>query len=171
MLKAIQVVGIVGFFICLSMMYMTNLGVRGIREHAPSFQSPDMRFHYSVEQLIQTFEEIGELGRSIYKKYLVLDCVFIFCFAVVMLTTTDLLFPNALIRNALYVLCIGRAVLDALENCFLLFVLKDYPMVNTASVTICSYFTTFKFVLLYIWIAAVSAQAVRFGIYKIKGPL
>ena len=69
------------FLICLALMYLTDLGVRGIRRYDSSFHSPDMKFHYSVKQVMETFERIGETGRLIYQKYLILDCLFTLFFS------------------------------------------------------------------------------------------
>ncbi|MCI1959374.1 MAG: hypothetical protein LKJ25_07095 [Clostridia bacterium] len=169
MWKFVKVAGIIGFLICLYIMYMTNLGVRGIREYAPSFQLPDMKFHYSVGQIIQTFEEIGGAGRAIYQKYMFLDFVFTLCFVIVMLTITNLLFAGTIIRNFMYVVCVFRAVFDTLENIFLLTALRNYPKTNVPIITLCSYFTSFKFVSLYIWIFALIIQIALLGLIEIKG--
>lgn len=168
MWKFVKIAGIIGFLLCPCIMYMTNLGVRGIRKYDPSFQSPDMNFHYSVGQITQTFEKIGESGRAIYQKYLFLDFIFTLCFVIVMLTITDFLFTGTIIRNCLYVVCVLRAVFDTLENIFLLIVLRNYPITNVPMITLCSYFTSIKFVLLDIWIFALIIQIALSGLIKIK---
>ena len=134
----IQTIGIVGFLICLALMYLTDLGVRGIRRYDSSFHSPDMKFHYSVKQVMETFERIGETGRLIYQKYLILDCLFTLFFLIVML---------------LFAVCVLRAIFDLLEIGFLIKVLKKYPEINKSILKWCSYFTTTKFLCLYLWIA------------------
>lgn len=169
MWKLVKVVGIIGFLICLYIMYMTNLGVRGIREYAPSFQSPDMKFHYSVGQITQTFEQIGIAGRAIYQKYLFLDFIFTLCFAIVMLTITNFLFTGTIIRNFMYLVFVLRAVFDTLENLLLLTAVRSYPIANVTMITLCSYFTSIKFVLLYIWIFALIIQISLLYLTKIKG--
>ncbi len=168
MVRFIQTVGIIGFFICLSIMYMTNHGVRGIQKYYPSFQIPDMRFHYSAEQITNDFERIGNAGRTIYQKYLYLDFVFIICFIILMLTISNSLFSRTIIRNFLFAICILRALFDILENSFLLSVLKNYPSINKSVISVCSYFTSFKFIMLYIWIFALIIQLILMGITKIK---
>ena len=149
----IQTIGIVGFLICLALMYLTDLGVRGIRRYDSSFHSPDMKFHYSVKQVMETFERIGETGRLIYQKYLILDCLFTLFFLIVMLAITNKLITNPSVGNILFVVCVLRAIFDLLENGFLIKVLKKYPEINKSILKWCSYFTTTKFLCLYLWIA------------------
>lgn len=168
MLRFIQTVGIIGFFICLSIMYMTNHGVRAIQKYYPSFQIPDMKFHYSVEQITHDFERIGNAGRMIYQRYLYLDFIFIICFIILMLTISNSLFSRTAIHNFLFAVCILRALFDILENSFLLSVLKNYPSINKSAISVCSYFTTFKFIMLYIWIFVLIIQLILMGIPKLK---
>ena len=106
------------FLICLALMYLTDLGVRGIRRYDSSFHSPDMKFHYSVKQVMETFERIGETGRLIYQKYLILDCLFTLFFLIVMLAITNKLITNLSVGNILFVVCVLRAIFDLLENGF-----------------------------------------------------
>lgn len=167
MIRTIQTVGIIGFFVCLTIMYLTPYGVRGIRSFDPTFQMPDMKFHYSVEQLTLAFEKIGSNGRDIYQKYLVLDCAFVFCFGIIMLTITNYLFTG-LPRNILIVVCVLRGVFDLLENCFLILVLKNYPDTNKQFLTLCSFFTTIKFIMLYIWIASIILQIMLLVFLKMQ---
>lgn len=148
----IQTIGIVGFFICLAVMYLTDLGVRGIRRYDSSFQSPDMKFYYSVKQVFETFERIGVAGRLIYQKYLILDCLFTLFFLIVMLTITNRLITDPSVGSFLFVVCVLRAAFDLLENSFLLIVLKKYPIINNSIIRWCSCFTTTKFLCLYLWI-------------------
>lgn len=168
MWKFVKLVGIIGFLMCLFIMYMTNLGVHGIQKYDPSFQSPDMKFHYSIGEITQTFDKIGGAGRAIYQKYLYLDCVFTLCFVIVMLTITSWLFTGTLIRNFMFVVCILRALFDILENIFLIIVLRNYPTANVSMITLCSYFTSIKFIFLYIWIFVLIIQIALFGLAKIK---
>lgn len=168
MIRLIQTIGIIGFFVCIGIMYMTSHGIRGIREYDPAFQMPDMKFHYSVEEITQSFEQIGMGGRAIYQKYLLLDFVFILCFAIVMLTITDLVFTG-MVRNLLFIVCILRGLFDVLENSFLLLVLKNYPTINKQLIVTSSYFTTCKFIMLYIWIFAMAIMIGLSIIFKVQG--
>lgn len=168
MIWFIQIAGIIGFFVCLVVMYLTPYGVHGIRAYDPTFQMPDMKFHYSVEQITQAFERIGANGRELYQKYLVLDCIFVFCFGILMLTITNRLFTGSS-RNILLVICVLRGIFDILENILLIVVLRYFPMANTQLVSLCSYFTTLKFIMLYIWILATAFQVAQFGIIKMMG--
>lgn len=170
MIRFMQTVGIIGFFVCLAIMYFTPYGVRGLREYDPTFEMPDMKFHYSVEHITQALEKIGTDGRNLYQKYLVLDCVFVLCFGTLMLTITGYFFKG-LPCNILYVVCILRGLFDILENFLLITVLKNFASVNIHLVRLCSYFTTFKFIMLYIWVAAIAVHFALIGIEKLRHPI
>lgn len=167
MLKVIKIIGAIGFVFCLSIMYMTEHGIRGIQKYEPSFRPLDMRFHYSSETVKQTFNEICEGGRIAYRNFLVLDFIFIACFLIIMLTISGAVFILPIVRNTLYVVCISRALFDILENTLLLFMLVRYPVFNDTWAIICSWFTTLKFIMLYIWIMAVIVQLFIHGILKL----
>lgn len=154
----IQIVGIIGFFLCLVIMYITPYGVRGIQVYDPEFQLPDMKFHYTAEQITHTFEQIGSEGRASYQKYFILDSVFILCFLIVMVKITYVLFSGSPIRRLLFAVCILGAIFDILENSFMFIILKNYPVINVPMITMCSYFTTIKFLLLYTWILVIIIQ-------------
>lgn len=164
----IQIGGIIGFFICLVIMYCTPYGIRGIRKYDSAFQMPDMKFHYSVEELTKTFEKIGVDGQAIYQNYLVLDCIFVVCFGICMLTLTHNLFTG-LSRNILFFVCFLRGFFDLLENFLLLFLLKSSYTNNIYLASLCSYLTTFKFIMLYIWIVAIIVHFTFTGIIKLRG--
>lgn len=151
MLKLIQIVGISGFFITLSIMYLTDLGVRGIRKIDPSFQSPDMKLHYSASQIAETFEKMDAPGRALYQKYLILDCAFAIFLLIVMLMITCLLLNESKLRFVLFAVCIFRGVFDILENILLLRALGMYPKMN-GQLAFCSLATTFKFMMLGLWV-------------------
>lgn len=91
---------------------MTNLGVHGVQKCNPSFQSLDMKFHYSSELLLQTFDQIGETGRTIYQNYLFLDSIFTICFLIVMLTITNSLFTKGVLQNIVFIICILKALFE-----------------------------------------------------------
>lgn len=160
MWKLTQTIGIVGFLICLSIMYLTDLGARGIRKFDASFKPPDMKFHYSVEQMTKVLEQIGYGGRTIYQRYLILDCFFTLFFLIVMLTITTSLVTGKVAVLFMIAVSLFRAVFDLLENLLLLRVFSYYPAVNTLIIKLCSWFTTIKFLWLYVWIAALIVQIV-----------
>lgn len=169
MKRLIQTVGIIGFFLCLAIMYVTPYGIRGIQVYDPTFQLPDMKFHYSAEQITHTLEQIGNEGRTIYQKYFLLDSVFLLCFLIVMATITFLLFTGSTTRKLLLAVCILRAIFDVLENSFMIIIVKSYPAINKTMIMICSYFTTIKFVLLYTWTLVIIIQLGLLGFQKLRG--
>jgi hypothetical protein len=149
-------------------MYMTDHGIRGIQTFDHSFRLLDMCFHYSSETVKQTFEQISEGGRKAYQKYLVLDFIFIVCFLITMITISDAVLVSPHIRTFFYIVCGLRALFDVFENILLLCMLGQYPVFNNTLATICSWFTTFKFIMLYIWLLSISMQAVVFGVNSLR---
>lgn len=152
MVRIMKLFGLLGFIVCLFIMYATSHGIRGIQRFDRSFRLLDMRFHYSSDIVKQTFEKIDEGGRKAYQSFLLLDFFFIICFLIVMLTITDAVFATPHDRGTIYVLCVLRALFDILENLLLLRMLAKYPVFNETLASICSWFTTLKFIMLYIWL-------------------
>lgn len=153
--KIVKIIGIFGFVACLGIMYLTDHGIRGIKKYDSSFRLLDMRFHYNTETVVRTLKGLNEGGRRAYGKFLCLDFVFIACFLVTMLTVTEAISLPPLVKGILFALCFLRALFDILENTFLLFLLSRYPSVNEVPAFLCSWFTTLKFIMLYLWFAAV----------------
>ncbi len=156
MAGTIKLIGIFGFVICLLIMYLTDHGIRGIQTFDRSFRLLDMRFHYNSQIVKQTFEQISEGGRLAYQRYLVLDFIFIICFFITMIAISDAVFVSPHIKTILYIVCGLRALFDIFENILLLYMLGQYPVFNPALTTICSWFTTFKFIMLYLWLLSIA---------------
>ncbi len=164
-MKIINVIGITGFLLCLLLMQTTNHGPRGIQKFDPSFRLPDMRFHYSGKSLKPVLERIGEEGRKAYKRFLLLDFIFITCFLITMLVITNAGFVSNPVRILLTITAVLRAVLDVTENTLLLFMLNKYPEFNEKAAVICSWSTTVKFIMLYSWLLLL---AIQFVIHRIN---
>lgn len=158
MLWVTKIAGIAGVIICLVLMYATDHGIPGIQKFDRTFRLLDMRFHYNSEAVQQSFEQIGVGGRTAYRKFLILDFAFIACFLVTMLTITRASVPFPLMRTIIYVVCVLRAIFDILENCLLLSMLTRYPVFSTTAANLCSWFTTLKFIMLYLWLLVLVAQ-------------
>ncbi len=157
-LKVISLIGFLGFLVSLFIMYRTDYGIRGIQAHSPSFRLLDMRFYYNPDTVKQTFEQIGEGGRYAYQRYLVLDFIFILCFFVTMITVSNFGRINVQIRTMLCILCGMRALFDVIENLLLIHMLRQYPSFNEFLASACSWFTTFKFIMLYFWLLIILLQ-------------
>lgn len=155
----IKIIGVVGLFACLLVMYMTDHGIRGIQKYDPSFRLLDMRFRYSSATVEQTFAQIGREGRTAYKKYLVLDFIFIAFLLVTMITVTDAVYISARVRIILYIICGMRALFDIIENLLLLRLLEQFPSLSQTMAEVCSWFTTFKFIMLYLWLTGLLLKA------------
>lgn len=152
----IIIFGIIGFFVCLFVMYRTNHGIPGIQKYDPNFMLLDMRFRYNSNSLYNTFDNIGKDGIKAYKNYLLLDFCFIACFLIVMIAITSKVTTNIVIRNVLIGFAILRAILDVLENTILIILLNMYPDESTFMADFCSWATTLKFISLYLWIVGIA---------------
>lgn len=170
MVKVTKVVGIAGLIICLLLMYTTDHGIPGIKKFDSAFTLLDMRFHYNSEAVQQCFEQIGAGGRTAYLSILILDFVFIACLLITMLTITKAAVTLPRIRTTLYIVCVLRAILDILENCFLLSMLNRYPVFSTSAANLCSWFTTFKFIMLCLWLLVLVARGLSTLVQKSTSP-
>lgn len=151
-LKSITYLGVTGFFLILIIMYTTSWGIPGIRRYDAEFRLLDMRFRYNPDMVRTTFKAIGSAGRGIYSRYLVLDFAFIACFFIVMSAITDALIMAPQLRQALSVFILLRALFDGLENTILMILLNRYPRINITLASLCSWATTLKFIMLFIWL-------------------
>jgi len=158
--RIMKILGILGFLVCLGFMYMTDLGICGIRKAVPAFRVLDMRFHYNSETVGQVLDQLGENGRLAYQRYLVLDFAFILFFFLTMLAISDSAMISMNIKPILYILCGLRALFDILENIMLIHMLRQYPSFNSTLAGICGWITTMKFLMLFIWLIGILSQAV-----------
>jgi hypothetical protein len=136
-------------------MYGTQHGIPGIRQSQAEFELLDMQFHYNSYTVYQTFANLQDTGRRAYRNFLLLDYCFILFFLVVMAAITLKLTVPGSFRTIMLGIAISRAILDILENSFLLGLLHSYPQQHNLVATLCSWFTTFKFIALYLWLAIV----------------
>jgi len=166
-MQIIKFIGIAGFVICLYIMYATNHGVKGLRSYDPNFKLLDMRFHYNAADVTETFTKLGERGRTAYQNFWVLDFFFITCFIVVQIAIVNSIDMINPIRNGLLILSILRAVFDIAENSMLIYLIKKYPTQNNQLVTMCSWVTTSKFVVLDFWYLGVGGVLLYLLIKKI----
>lgn len=85
-----------------------------------------------------------------------------------MLTISHFLFAETVIYHFLITVCMLRALFDVLENSIFLLVLHNYPAINKIMINLCSNFTSFKFIMLYIWMFSVAIQLIFLGFSKIQ---
>lgn len=83
-----------------------------------------------------------------------LDCMFTLFLLIVMFAITNSLITTVPVCYFMFLISIFRAVFDLLENSTLLKVLRIYPFLKKTLVQWCSWFTTIKFICLYMWIFA-----------------
>ena len=142
MLNIIKYIGIIGFFVCLIIMYATNHGIRSIRKYDADFKLLDMQFHYTADNVNESFNKLGSDGRSAYRNYWILDFFFIACLLIVMIAIVGVISMTDWVKNVLIILAVSRAVFDAIENSILLYLIGKYPIQNNSLATICSWITT-----------------------------
>lgn len=119
----------------------------------------DMRFHYDSFDVYQLFNILGDNGRLIYIKNLVIDFVFISSFAIIQGFVLKKVMGKKLLSSKLSVvvnLAYFRGLLDVLENILLFILLLVYPNRLVPLSTVVGYVTTAKFIILLVWMVAVS---------------
>jgi len=151
-MNIIFIIGIIGFFICLFIMYRTKHGIPGIRKYDTDFRLLDMQFRYDNEIVYTTFTRIGQEGRKAYKNFLLVDFIFIACFFVVMTAISLNLTNNITTRFVLISLAALRALFDITENTLLIILINTYPQRKKLMADLCSWSTTLKFISLFLWI-------------------
>lgn len=155
MYLVITLLTIGGFLGSLFIMYNTEHGIPGIKKYDQEFKLLDMRFRYNSNILYNTFEIIGKEGRNAYKKYLIVDFIFIFFFLVLKLLISFKITNSPFILYILIFFVVIRAVFDIIENTILIFLLNISPKKNYFWARICSWVTTFKFIALYLWLISI----------------
>lgn len=117
------------------------------------FRMPDMRFHYTADELYAIFGEAGEAGRPLMRRYWLLDFGFILFFLGAMVSVS---LNVAGYGTALFWLMAGtsvaRAVLDVAENGLLLALLGACPARKNGLAGLTGFVTSAKFVCLYAWV-------------------
>lgn len=169
MKKMIAIIGVIGFVICIVIMYTTDIGHMGLQRYDASAQLFDMSFeHYEIEDISGTFEKLGIEGRGLYQNYWMLDYFFIVCFGVVMVTIANLITSKGVVRKLLIVVTILRAIFDLVENTSLFYLSIIYPRGNELLGTTASWATTFKFITLYLWTTGVVVILIYLVIQKMR---
>lgn len=138
------------FIIILAFMEVSPIGSARLKALSGGTGMLDMEFGYSPAQVYGFLNRIGDAGQQIYKALLGLD----YPFAVVFMLLQALLITNLLQRaginhsglQLLNLLPFVRSALDALENCFLLAILFQYPAQSPALVAMSSTLTITKLV-------------------------
>jgi hypothetical protein len=137
--------------IVLAFMEVSPIGSARLKALSGGTGMLDMEFGYSPAQVYGFLDRIGDAGQQIYKALLGLD----YLFAVVFMLLQALLITNLLQRaginhsglQLLNLLPFVRSALDALENCFLLAILFQYPVQLPALVAASSALTITKLVM------------------------
>lgn len=154
-MKVFSWIGLIGFVMCLIIMYTTNHGIPGIRKHDPNFRLLDMQFHYRSDTVYDTFDKLGKEGRKAYQNYWILDFFFIVCFLTVQITVVNIIDKRSALRIILIMLSVLRGLFDVIENGILIYLIGKFPEQNNQLASFCSYMTTSKFIALYLWIIGI----------------
>jgi hypothetical protein len=136
--------------IILTLMEASPIGSVRLKALSGGTGMLDMEFGYNPVQVYGFLNRIGDAGLQLYKALLGLD----YLFAVVFMLLQALLITNLLQRaginhpnlQMLNLLPFVRSALDALENCFLLAILFQYPVQLPALVAVSSAVTISKLV-------------------------
>ena len=136
--------------------YLMDFSPRGLRHvqvDGKPFQMPDMRLHYSADDLYRLFEQAQD-NRPRMRRYWLLDFGFIACFLGVMLAIgRNIAHTNATLELLMGIAAIIRATFDVAENCLLLSLYRAYPARKNRLATVAGAVTTTKFLFLFAWVA------------------
>lgn len=135
-----------------------SIGIDRLKELNGGIGMLDMQFGYTGFQVYNMLDNIGLGGRILYSKLLCIDFLFIFVYTAFHFLVIAGLIKKASLNdyfNIINVLPLLRSVLDVIENCFLLLILCNYPVMMLTLVNICSMVTIIKLILNYIIIAII----------------
>ncbi len=167
MKKIVRLIGVIGFVICLILMYTTDLGHIGLQKYDADFSLLDMKFHYSVNNIEDTLEGLGSGGRSAYRNFWLLDYAFIACFLIVMLSMVNRYVQNNRAKKVLITLAVMRACFDIAENTFLWVLSRIYPAHHDVLAALCPWITTLKFICLYLWVVGIAWTCIALVIKRV----
>lgn len=156
----LKVIGIIGFFIFLMIIYRSKHGIPGMVKYDADFKLLDMRFHYNNHTIYTTFESLGKAGIVAYQHYLIIDFLFICCFLITMLTINESFINNSIQKYGT-TFCVLRALFDSIENSLLLVLIHQFPYQSNLLGNICSWMTTCKFLALYSWILLIVFSVIK----------
>jgi hypothetical protein len=151
-----------------------------LKKIAPDFaayshgaETLDMRFGYSVNDVLELFTNLGADGRFVYARYFCVDFVFIASFAIVQNDLLKLIMGKTMLSGkwrALLAIAYIRALFDAVENIIILCLIFNFPAIPPLAVTAASAITRLKFVALGLWMLAIPAVLIaRAVVSKNKG--
>lgn len=146
------------FLVVLLLVMKGPFGSERIKAMSAGLGTLDMRFFYQPSDVTALFAQLGAAGRLAYTRLLTLDFAFLIAYM-----TMQTLLISALIRKAhlperwskLNLIPILRSLLDAIENCLLLWLLGAYPAQHPAIAIFVSILTAVKLGINYAYIALV----------------
>lgn len=118
----------------------------------------DMRIHYSPIDVYQLFDALGDPGKLIYIRMLLIDFVFIASFVMLQNMILKYIMGQDLLKTGfrrLTILSYLRGFSDIIENISLLILLKNFPSVMPQLVTFSSFITMLKFLFLALWLISI----------------
>lgn len=136
----------------------------GIAFHSYSgTKTLDMSFGYTSGELYHSLQLFGNRGRWQLIQYFCLDFIFIFFFAIIQIYILRFVMGEGLWRTKLrylYIISLLRGIFDFIENVLFIVVITRFPIKYIGLVTIMSFITQMKFLLLGTWFIAVAVAGV-----------
>jgi hypothetical protein len=136
--------------IILIFMEKGPLGKTKLSELSGGIGMLDMQFGYSVSQVYNMLDIMGNTGQQVYIKLLCLDFIFIIFYTLFHSLTIAALIKKTGLNDyfkILNILPFLRSALDVIENFFILKILLDYPLKVISLVNISSIITILKLIL------------------------
>ncbi len=129
----------------------------------------DVTFGYSTSYVDQALAAYGAAGTAIYARYQLLDVFFPAIYAVFL---SGLLFRLFHTRRSVlaysYLLPIGGALLDYIENILLFTVVHTYPNASAALINVASLITRVKFVFPMLAVVALVVGGAQYMLARIR---
>ena len=118
-----------------------------------NFRMPDERLHYTPHMLYNIYEEAGEDGRTLMRRYWLYDFGLIACLLGVMVAiSSNIVNAQTWVFPLMIWLAVVRTLVDVLEDLLFLYLLKCFPEYHYSTARFTAGLTTTKHVLLIVWL-------------------
>lgn len=118
----------------------------------------DMRFGYEAKDVYEMFQRLEMEGRFLYIRLLLIDFLFIVSFALIQNYLLKRIMGRCMLNTKwrfMLSLSYLRGLFDIIENILILVLLISFPSRFPRLVTVCSFVTSLKFVMLALWLIAI----------------
>lgn len=157
----LTIVGALGSAACLYGIYGDKKrGYPALKAVDSQFEMPDMRFHYTPEELFACLEKLGTGGRQHLHRLWGLDSALALFLVLVLAVVSHNLAAFRWLRWAMYGLAVLCSLLDLLENGLLLRVCTAYPSRRlTGTAKAASVCTMLKWAAAILWVTGMFGAA------------